>query len=896
MSQNYGGLQNENIRVKQQNDSGTFESNGRRCFLPMQLEPNSGTDVTDSGTWTTHHEKNTGSSTSLHNSLNDGLDGKETNSTNIFSTSSDENCLVGNSSLLNSRNDTTQIDSRQMRFPQPSLFGAVMKKIADPKTPNKTVPLSSTYRPSPGGSRLREFLNNDLTSPFQVTLDTRISSIGIKHGAGNDSSIHPISTTTKIVDFTTPRTGKRSNRGGKRNYAAIPGENVEWHECFLRMKRIKNEHGNDIIANDSVGIIDWSIKSKVHVQCHSLIPFLSENLEIGTGLSLSQTEDLHRISKINSILGTMTDLQCENNLLRMRFHSSLLYWQYPSNTSHPTKRLNDHRKRRFSSDVNKINRGDYQNVESMQGPGGTYRNSTFSVLGEKEAKKYVENSNSILRKEWQQSFRSIYLKWLHRIQILQKLLNQEQENCRDNRDDNCSNKNSIVKLIVDTYFYVVNSDDHTLLFRIGMPLYSSQESKQVENVSQPTAKENTLKLVPEILISSSTYTMRQQLRARGINLMLMESWDNGNYTNGNCSVTRESLMFTKDFESKVLGTSTLSSDRHDTSKHNITLDAEHIPTKSATKVHQLTFESTLENSVESPVNIQSELVALRRAQLLGQTVGADVAVSTKHHKSGLDRPLTLQTGRTPLLAPPLAIEGIDDCANFCELYLNTVGFFDVSMHKHTNDAFRFDDTHENPTFPLILCRKLGPFLHSSLKSVQVECNDRSLQTKAQSLVLVGCLLPCAIRDFTEAAIQSLLEDQLPDIASDVEPVLTTNVLQLTPKKISKSHHFVMKTKLYEQPPLTFARREFLREPIKRNESVLPMGCPTSKLFNGTRNAQFLKLLQNRLAHNDSINRKEIHNADQPVTSCSCLAEQWMKMVVWDVAQPSVLAFSLDRAV
>jgi hypothetical protein len=133
--------------------------------------------------------------------------------------------------------------------------------------------------------------------------------------------------------------------------------------------------------------------------------------------------------------------------------------------------------------------------------------------------------------------------------------------------------------------------------------------------------------------------------------------------------------------------------------------------------------------------IRSDLEALRKAQAFGETAGADVSVSTKLGKRSTSRKV-----------PALYMTGDDDCAAFFEIYMNS------------------RDPNELPT---LLSRRVGPFLHASIKNLRIThrreehpISTASSSESCASLELRGPILPCAISELMQATAAKMSQDAL----------------------------------------------------------------------------------------------------------------------------------------
>jgi hypothetical protein len=109
-------------------------------------------------------------------------------------------------------------------------------------------------------------------------------------------------------------------------------------------------------------------------------------------------------------------------------------------------------------------------------------------------------------REWQDAFQSLYSVWLERIHQLDAKLQEQQQDISDHHDD-------VLKDITETYFYACGKG-HTLLFRVGVvqPLDNDSSNPVGDDAGKAQQQIHT---VPEIILSSSTLSLREKLRSLG---------------------------------------------------------------------------------------------------------------------------------------------------------------------------------------------------------------------------------------------------------------------------------------------------------------------------------------------------------------------------------------------
>lgn len=125
---------------------------------------------------------------------------------------------------------------------------------------------------------------------------------------------------------------------------------------------------------------------------------------------------------------------------------------------------------------------------------------------------------------------------------------------------------------------------------------------------------------------------------------------------------------------------------------------------------------------------KAELVELRRAQARGETLGADIAVQSAMGKRRV---------------PVLTVRGLDDCDALLEVYMNRYGQTMGTMQDTATTAGATIMTSTD--VPKLLCRHLGPFLHSALHKLRPSGKG-----------WMGSVLPCAVRELQGLASEALL--------------------------------------------------------------------------------------------------------------------------------------------
>lgn len=267
---------------------------------------------------------------------------------------------------------------------------------------------------------------------------------------------------------------------------------------------------------------------------------------------------------------------------------------------------------------------------------------------------------------------------------------------------------------------------------------------------------------------------------------------------------------------------------------------------------------TLKEKETEHKELRQELEALRRAQAHGETTGAEISVSVRPSKrSNKPRPQNL---------PPLYLLGQDDCNIFFELYLNTISREEGSWR-----------TGSGPV-PVLLSRGLGPFRHASLQSLRlVKTNSRRRRGqgngvaqeddsgKQHSFVDVrGPILPCAIQELVGAAAGRMMDH------SKNSPVVANSKDEHGGDDDNEevgSHYFVLQATTHDgRPPTATAAR--LQDAASTTGSA---GCR-------------------------GLNRVKSNGMDRSGGKTEAPSCGAVKMAVWDIARPNVVAYKRESQV
>jgi hypothetical protein len=302
-------------------------------------------------------------------------------------------------------------------------------------------------------------------------------------------------------------------------------------------------------------------------------------------------------------------------------------------------------------------------------------------------------------------------------------------------------------------------------------------------------------LVPEIIISSTTLEQREKLRSLGVTWKVLERYFKKNNA----------------FDEKA--------------------------------AQSVAKENHEKNGASG--DLDEDLVALRLAQVCGKTAGADVSISATSRK----------LSPAPKLVSPLFVSGFADCEKFCHVYHKTCG------KLCSDDTIKKDPKMKpskanglSPEVPLLLCRKLGPFLNASLKRLYVHYSNFEAEHVSDDCYdaaeVSGIILPCAVRSLIHAASQSIEFTQRSPAKSDTS--------RDSSESIVGTNHMIVQLSLHGNLD---DRKESRKE-----------GMPCSSLFNAN---TFLW---------ESMYEKESYEV--------CHFRESVETAVWDVNRPKDVAYKL----
>jgi len=242
----------------------------------------------------------------------------------------------------------------------------------------------------------------------------------------------------------------------------------------------------------------------------------------------------------------------------------------------------------------------------------------------------------------------------------------------------------------DCYFYACGKGQVVLFSIAEVPAISD------EDVDDDAGGSGTM-LQPQVVLSSSTSALRGKLRRMGVRLFVYD--EDGD----------RSFQELRDDEEK----------------------------ENQRQVESAAVKKNLEEEATASPAVKAELAALRRAQAFGQTVGADVSISIK------SRANSKLAARRIRSSSPTVIRGFDDVAAFYEVFLNSVVMDSA------------DQTQQQvQVLPTLACRKLGPFVHASIETLQVRWHRN-----CQDVTVDGMIFPDSLRDLVAAAVKLETQQQ-----------------------------------------------------------------------------------------------------------------------------------------
>ena len=467
-------------------------------------------------------------------------------------------------------------------------------------------------------------------------------------------------------------------------------------------------------GSGTLGLVDWVIHQSLHVEHGTM------EEPRGNGTSHAPGADRSRRCRGASELeldwrarqrflqagrrGSETTGIVDNDECSIRWKAGLLYWQYPSAAAVQVGgMMGGHTNGRNPP----LSRQPLQPADGEHGGTVTKREKGQGTL---PPTKLTTLRTGVHEQQWQQAFRSLYNSWIHRLRLLAEASGESQP----------TEKNDLAR--DDCYFYALGSG-YSVLFRAGSSQLSSN-ARATADVDGGSRLAASCQVRPEILLSASTSALRSQLRDMGVELRLLDDWDDRH------GVFDEEWLHPPG--SRPSGRPSSSS----------------TPTRPTSVAASSTPARGAASGVLSPA-LKAELAALRRAQVLGHTVGAAVSVATQAPRRK-QRAVAAAAAAAAVRAPALVVSGWDDCSLFAEFLLNSCGgLLREPTRSGSIGQAASGRSAQSPILPLLLCRHLGPFLHASLESLTVKRGTDN------TVLVQGTVLPCASRQLMTAAVAAL---------------------------------------------------------------------------------------------------------------------------------------------
>jgi len=750
-------------------------------------------------------------------------------------------------------------------------------------TNNNTKSTKKSPMHSPGGYEILQALDNaNLYNDQQDAEDGGGKDKEGKHGGEGRDTEGKDEFHDATVYFTKSTSSTRSRRYGYDNMGGREKKREtkeDLSSLFLDSSIVEaTRHGIDDFnslkkvgsnINDvpnSVGMIDWSIKRRLRLDCipGNCLPGGGIKGGLNEGkvrqLAIQQLSSSGDNSYMGRSLYSHSMRATEEEMAASKWLSSTMYYQHPAVHPLPLSMLVDSSSSSGTSNSstaggkNGEGKGDLSSyilqpqsvhnkvrlvgVGSMGGLGLSNlpllndKDKSNALLGNQQRrerntdKASVSTVSSLLyqrRRDWQECFRSLFQLWKSKLKDV----------------DTSSTASSSQDLISRNSFYVISSNQ-IVLFRCG---YMKQHSGDISP-----------QLVPMVVSSSTTPYLRSKLKSMGVELRLFTSKRSDTTSStateeeGSYEVFSESLLQTND-------------------------DA----------------TPTQEDSAE----VHAELNAIKHAD--DEKGKVTVEVKKRKVRPRYNDP-TSTSGSKGSSLPPLFVYGIDDCNVVYELFMNTYGL--SSVDNQSAGMSKATTTNASPPVsdvPLLLCRSLGSnCLHTTLRTLSVSSRrdtgfmnqvyhqdnqqrhpSTAAATNAKAtLELRGPILPCALRDLTCAAINLMLLDKKSRQLGkhqDSDYFLQTNKNDNT--ETSSSHQFAMFLQVHEGESST-------------SMSKMTTGSSSSVNFNGSN----ISLMPSQEEGDDNMDDK-----DDTSSWYECRQGDCINVLVWDVSRTSVVSFHPTEA-
>jgi hypothetical protein len=663
----------------------------------------------------------------------------------------------------------------------------------------------------------------------------------------------------------------------------------EWSSSCLRLPAFvidmptdteaENRISNGNLLVGSSGVVDWSLKRMMHIECYP-VGCLPGNAFEDTGYILNENRLKRIATKLLSNPEMLVehypysenkgDDRREEEMVMAQWQAGLMYWQHPSIHPLPLNLLSApttaHSTRRHQNTSSRSHSG--SNSFSQSSTFSLQRHTSLPIMDQRNKKSSRSISTSLFldatslqTKNMNESVRGVNAPLFQRISrsgvgclgglgtsvnderelsSLQSLLIQREQEWQDcfqsmffawiDRMSEIEKGQQVREGEISRCCFYSISPGSTVLFR------ASTEDKG--------------KITPIIAMSSSSLPSRSMLRSMGATLLIVEDHV------GDADDDIESPR-----KYKVLS-ETLVDD-------------------------WLTGSTSHVNETERSSALREDLEMLRQASTHGESIGADVSFSMSRKKANWATKL-----KKPRDFQPILLRGHDDCNIFFEYFLNTCGGKLSKMTKFQQQGLD-KSVIQDYDVPLLLSRSLGPCVNASLRTLnlhkmradvpsnknQQDSKDGLQSSQHQSTIDIrGPILPCAVRDLTcaTASFLSLAQKRV----SQPNKSSPTSVSSVTKDKLPEpesqgddsalgSHYFVshLETHKGEEEDHNFITRS-------RLSSLKQLGSASSASFNG------LVPLSSEACERQGVSKE-------------CNAGEYIDMIVWDITRPLNIAFKSE---
>lgn len=295
----------------------------------------------------------------------------------------------------------------------------------------------------------------------------------------------------------------------------------------------------------------------------------------------------------------------------------------------------------------------------------------------------------------------------------------------------------------------------------------------------------------------------------------------------------------------------------------------------ATKQQQKDEELRQKQALPMSPTVKADLEALRKAQAYGEVAGADVSIKIKAKKND-----PANTQDSPKQQQGITVVGYDNVAAFFEVYFNRLGQVMNCDHQSRR------------RLPQLFCpRELGPFMHGSLKSLQVRpvkvANEKSNEKSSSPSMVTGTveiqatvILPSIIRRLVALSASTLIQLHSVTSAEGISPDTSAPLAIRSPSREvdgvhhqAGSHYFV----LHASDDNKAGEHTRIEQPLTIKQGGVEQA---SLLFNGIRQQKAPKEEMPQLDSRLENDKKELHEFQTGKS---------LQLVVWDISRSNVAA-------